>query len=184
MEAAVEMGTRDGNIEAFLNILAPEPEVKCPITTRAISGSDDTLPEKSILDDDGMDAVGFAEGLDTSGLCRVFNVGLPYMCESTGDRFWNSKMGTKISVFGAGVSEFCNDEFILTLVWSAGCCSGFEFDLVTVIVGFDSDGAWESLFSAAARDASYKRNSSGCIRRLCERQLEPLANVRGQNVHV
>lgn len=185
MEAAVEIGTRDGNIEAFLNILAPEPEAKCPITTLVISGSEDALPEKSILDDDGIDdAVGFAEGLDTLGLCRVFNVGLPYMCESEDDRLWNSEMGTEISVFGTCVSEFCNDEFILTLGWSAGCCSGFEFDPVTAIVGVDSDGAWESVFSAAARDASYKRNSSGCMRRLCERQLEPLANVRGQNVHV
>lgn len=115
MEAAVEIGTRDGNIDAFLNILAPEPEAKCPITTLAISGSDDTLPEKSILDDDGMVVVGFAEGLDTLGLCKFFSVGLPYMCESEDDRLWNSEMGTKISVFGTGVIEFCNDELILML---------------------------------------------------------------------
>lgn len=184
MEAAVEIGTRDGNIEAFLNILAPEPVVKCPITTRATPGSDDTLPEKSILEDDDIDAARFVEGLDTLGLCKFFSVGLPYMCESEEDRLWNSEMGTEISVFGTGVREFGNDEFILILGWSAGCCSGLEFDPVTATDGADSDGAWESLFSAAARDASYKRNSSGCMRRLCERQLEPLANVRGQNVHV
>lgn len=115
IEAAVERGTRDGTIDAFLNILAPELEAKCPITTLAISGSDDTLPEKSILDDGGMDVVGFADGLDTLGLCKVFSVGLPYMCESEEDRLWNSEMGTKISVFGTGVIEFCNDEFILML---------------------------------------------------------------------
>jgi hypothetical protein len=115
MDAAVEIGTRDGNIDAFLNILAPELEAKCPITTLAISGSDDTLPGKSILDADGMDVVGIAEGLDTLGLCIFFSVGLPYMCESEDDRLWNSEMGTKISDFAIGVIEFCNDEFILML---------------------------------------------------------------------
>jgi hypothetical protein len=106
------------------------------------------------------------------------------MCESEDDRLWNSEMGTEISAFGISVKEFCNDEFILIFAWSAGGCSGLEFDLIDAVAGVNSNAALESVFSAAARDASYKRNSSGCMRRLCERQLEPLANVRGQNVHV
>jgi hypothetical protein len=76
---AVEIGTRDGNIEAFLNILAPDPDVICPIITRVTPGSEETLPEKSILEDDDIDAVRFVEGLDTLGLCKFFSVGLPYM---------------------------------------------------------------------------------------------------------